>query len=169
MKAIRRFRRKFHSDSNPHARIESAAIHDPQTTTVETSVSTASHDPPKNSTRDPIHCLRLCQSCARLLHVICYEPNKRHSFPPDLAELRDGPPTDCRFCYLRWQMISPEEREKLQGCQDVGIKFHSWHSGGVITIKYPHGLGGGEFFAAIGCQACESCFVSIFLDLHLLT
>jgi hypothetical protein len=113
--------------------------------------------PPTIKTETRTNGLKLCDTCTKLLRIVCYEPDMRLPFPPNVAELEELPPADCPFCYLRWGMIPPAERTKLRGCHSISVKFHPDNVGGVITIIYSYPVQGpnsDSYFAAIGCHPC---------------
>jgi len=103
--------------------------------------------------RLPSYASELCDTCSKLLAIVRRELDERVPFPANVAELTELPPLFCPFCYLRWRIIPPAEREKLRGCRKVTVKFHPSNWGGVITILYSYS-DSGSYFMSIGCQLC---------------
>ena len=162
MKALQRFKAKLRGKPDRNARIEPSV-------SLDDTLPESSSQPPSIVNTEPEPEIRtngskLCDTCTKLLRLVCRDPDEEHPFPPNVAELEELPPVDCPFCYLRWRMMPPTEREKLRGCRSIDVEFQSNSNGlgGIIRIIYSYPVQSpksGSYFANIICQACTICSI----------
>ncbi|CZR67858.1 uncharacterized protein PAC_17757 [Phialocephala subalpina] len=82
----------------------------------------------------------LCQPCASIFRSQYKDKplgvTATHNFPQTVEQLQSSAESGCHLCYIRWDDLTPKDREALRGCAKITYGFWKSKIGNGIAFEY---------------------------------